>query len=226
MESHRAKGTSYSSLDSLDPLTSSTQTVLTFDLPTLTPQVQGQIYQSVRQIVELSFAPLAHVEMPSLSESVLTITGDTDATRAPSSERLSSGSDDRNGRSWQINPPLSLPRFVSFSSLKWGIVCFRLENLVVLWLYTVNCGKCSSMEVCRSEHTCYTDTNTLLLIDSFSLCNSSVSPADGVCNQQSLLKWNILYFDLLWLESWWILRKSAKKKCLIFQPTIKKTKIA
>ncbi|XP_077056335.1 uncharacterized protein LOC143709654 [Siphateles boraxobius] len=110
MESHRAKGTSYSSLDSLDPLTSSTQTVLTFDLPTLTPQVQGQIYQSVRQIVELSFAPLAHVEMPSLSESVLTITGDTDATRAPSSERLSSGSDDRNGRSWQINPPLSLPR--------------------------------------------------------------------------------------------------------------------
>ncbi|KAL0178983.1 hypothetical protein M9458_024425, partial [Cirrhinus mrigala] len=84
MESHRAKGTSYSSLDSLDPLTSSTQTVLTFDLPTLTPQ-------SARQIVELSFAPLAHVEMPSLSESVLTITGDTDATRAPSSERLSSG---------------------------------------------------------------------------------------------------------------------------------------
>ncbi|KAK2876074.1 hypothetical protein Q8A67_020170 [Cirrhinus molitorella] len=110
MESHRAKGTSYSSLDSLDPLTSSTQTVLTFDLPTLTPQVQGQIYQSARQIVELSFAPLAHIEMPSLSESVLTITGDTDATRAPSSERLSSGSDDRNGQSWQSNPPLSLPR--------------------------------------------------------------------------------------------------------------------
>lgn len=116
MESHRAKGTSYSSLDSLDPLTSSTQTVLTFDLPTLTPQVQGQIYQSVRQIVELSFAPLAHIEMPSLSESVLTITGDTDATRAPSSERLSSGSDDRNGQSWQSNPPLTMPRFVSFSS--------------------------------------------------------------------------------------------------------------
>ncbi|XP_073775022.1 PH and SEC7 domain-containing protein 1 isoform X2 [Danio rerio] len=110
MESHRAKGTSYSSLDSLDPLTSSTQTVLTFDLPTLTPQVQGQIYQSARQIVELSFAPLAHVEMPSLSVSALTITGDTDATRAPSSERLSSGSDDRSGQSWQSNTPLSLPR--------------------------------------------------------------------------------------------------------------------
>lgn len=110
MESHRAKGTSYSSLDSLDPLTSSTQTVLTFDLPTLTPQVQGQIYQSARQIVELSFAPLAHVEMPSLSESAMTITCDTDATRAPSSERLSSGSDDRNGQSWHSNPALSLPR--------------------------------------------------------------------------------------------------------------------
>ncbi|XP_057215075.1 PH and SEC7 domain-containing protein 1 [Triplophysa rosa] len=110
MESHRAKGTSYSSLDSLDPLTSSTQTVLTFDLPTLTPQVQGQIYQSARQIVELSFAPLAHVEMPSLSESAMTITCDTDATRAPSSERLSSGSDDRNRQSWHSNPALSLPR--------------------------------------------------------------------------------------------------------------------
>ncbi|XP_026104976.1 PH and SEC7 domain-containing protein 1-like [Carassius auratus] len=110
MESHRAKGTSYSSLDSLDLLTSSTQTVLTFDLPTLTPQVQGQIYQSARQIVELSFAPLAQIEIPSLSESLLTITGDTDATRAPSSERLSSGSDDRNGQSWQSNPPLPLPR--------------------------------------------------------------------------------------------------------------------
>ncbi|KAA0724895.1 PH and SEC7 domain-containing protein 1 [Triplophysa tibetana] len=105
MESHRAKGTSYSSLDSLDPLTSSTQTILTFDLPTLTPQVQGQIYQSARQIVELSFAPLAHVEIPSLSESAMTITCDTDATRAPSSERLSSGSDDRNS-----NPALTLPR--------------------------------------------------------------------------------------------------------------------
>uniref|UniRef100_A0A671LFU9 Uncharacterized LOC107666723 n=1 Tax=Sinocyclocheilus anshuiensis TaxID=1608454 RepID=A0A671LFU9_9TELE len=106
MESHRAKGTSYSSLDSLDPLTSSTQTVLTFDLPTLTPQVQGQIYQSARQIVALSFAPLAHIEMPSLSESALTITGETDATRKSPrfaadpdldqelSERLGLGSND------------------------------------------------------------------------------------------------------------------------------------
>ncbi|XP_037399995.1 PH and SEC7 domain-containing protein 1 isoform X3 [Pygocentrus nattereri] len=111
MESHRAKGTSYNSLDSLDLLTSSTQTVLTFDLPTLTPQVKGQMYQSARQIVELSFAPLAHVELPSVSESALTITGDSDATRAPSSERLSSGSDDRSGgHSWTSNPVYILPR--------------------------------------------------------------------------------------------------------------------
>ncbi|KAI4892463.1 hypothetical protein NFI96_012572 [Prochilodus magdalenae] len=111
MESHRAKGTSYNSLDSLDLLTSSTQTVLTFDLPTLTPQVKGQMYQSAQQIVELSFAPLAHVEMPSVSESVMTITADSDATRAPSSERLSSGSDDRTrGHSWTSNPVYILPR--------------------------------------------------------------------------------------------------------------------
>ncbi|XP_066520657.1 PH and SEC7 domain-containing protein 1 [Hoplias malabaricus] len=111
MESNRAKGTSYNSLDSLDLLTSSTQTVLTFDLPTLTPQVKGQMYQSARQIVELSFAPLAHVEMPSVSETALTFTGDSDATRAPSSERLSSGSDERNaGHSWTSNPVYILPR--------------------------------------------------------------------------------------------------------------------
>uniref|UniRef100_A0A8B9HVE7 Pleckstrin and Sec7 domain containing a n=1 Tax=Astyanax mexicanus TaxID=7994 RepID=A0A8B9HVE7_ASTMX len=106
MESHRAKGTSYNSLDSLDLLTSSTQTVLTFDLPTLTPQVKGQMYQSARQIVELSFAPLAHVEMPEMTESALTITMDSDATRKSSrlaaeidldqelSERLGLGSSD------------------------------------------------------------------------------------------------------------------------------------
>uniref|UniRef100_A0A087YKX6 Pleckstrin and Sec7 domain containing n=1 Tax=Poecilia formosa TaxID=48698 RepID=A0A087YKX6_POEFO len=41
MESHRAKGTSYNSLDSEELLTSSTQTVLSFDLPTLTPAIHG-----------------------------------------------------------------------------------------------------------------------------------------------------------------------------------------
>lgn len=40
MESHRAKGTSYSSLDSVDLLTSGSISVFTFDLPTLTPEIQ------------------------------------------------------------------------------------------------------------------------------------------------------------------------------------------
>ena len=119
MESHRAKGTSYHSLDSEELLTSSTQTVLTFDLPTLTPAIHGLVCQSARQIVQLSFAPLAHDERPSLSDSIFTVTGDSDATRAPSSERLSSGSEDtpprggecvQLGSSWYSNPSFSLPR--------------------------------------------------------------------------------------------------------------------
>lgn len=119
MESHRAKGTSYNSLDSEELLTSSTQEVLTFDLPTLTPAIHAPVCQSARQIVQLSFAPLAHDERPSLSDSIFTVTGDSDATRAPSSERLSSGSDDtpprgRNcdqlGSSWYSNITFSLPR--------------------------------------------------------------------------------------------------------------------
>uniref|UniRef100_A0A7N8YGH9 PH and SEC7 domain-containing protein 1-like n=1 Tax=Mastacembelus armatus TaxID=205130 RepID=A0A7N8YGH9_9TELE len=73
MESHRAKGTSYNSLDSEELLTSSTQTVLTFDLPTLTPAIHGPVCQSARQIVQLSFAPLAHDERPSLSDSIFTV---------------------------------------------------------------------------------------------------------------------------------------------------------
>lgn len=40
MESHRAKGTSYSSLDSVELLTSGSTSVFTFDLPTLTPEIQ------------------------------------------------------------------------------------------------------------------------------------------------------------------------------------------
>ncbi|KAM4599458.1 PH and SEC7 domain-containing protein 1 [Fundulus diaphanus] len=59
MESHRAKGTSYSSLDSVDLLTSGSTSVFTFDLPTLTPEIQSQICESAKQILELSFAPLA-----------------------------------------------------------------------------------------------------------------------------------------------------------------------
>ncbi|XP_056286537.1 PH and SEC7 domain-containing protein 1-like [Pseudoliparis swirei] len=118
MESHRAKGTSYNSLDSEELLTSSTQTVLTFDLPTLTPAIHGPVCQSARQIVQLSFAPLAHDERPSISDSIFTMTDASDATRAPSSERLSSGSENtpprgrgcsQLGSSWYSSPSFSLP---------------------------------------------------------------------------------------------------------------------
>ncbi|CAK6969795.1 uncharacterized protein psda isoform X1, partial [Scomber scombrus] len=65
MESHRAKGTSYSSLDSVDLLTSGSTSVFTFDLPTLTPEIQSQICESAKQILDLSFAPLARPPPPS-----------------------------------------------------------------------------------------------------------------------------------------------------------------
>ncbi|XP_068590549.1 PH and SEC7 domain-containing protein 1 isoform X1 [Cebidichthys violaceus] len=68
MESHRAKGTSYSSLDSVDLLTSGSTSVFTFDLPTLTPEIQSQICESAKQILELSFAPLARPDPSALSE--------------------------------------------------------------------------------------------------------------------------------------------------------------
>ncbi|XP_020565030.1 PH and SEC7 domain-containing protein 1 isoform X2 [Oryzias latipes] len=68
MESHRAKGTSYSSLDSVDLLTSGSTSVFTFDLPTLTPEIQSQICESAKQISELSFAPLAHSDASTPSE--------------------------------------------------------------------------------------------------------------------------------------------------------------
>uniref|UniRef100_A0A1A8QGY7 Pleckstrin and Sec7 domain containing n=1 Tax=Nothobranchius rachovii TaxID=451742 RepID=A0A1A8QGY7_9TELE len=68
MESHRAKGTSYSSLDSVDLLTCGSTSVFTFDLPTLTPEIQSQICESAKQIIELSFAPLARSDTSSRSE--------------------------------------------------------------------------------------------------------------------------------------------------------------
>ncbi|KAM6956231.1 uncharacterized protein FYW47_012173 [Aplochiton taeniatus] len=68
VESHRAKGTSYSSLDSVDLLVSGSAPVFTFDLPTLTPEIQREISESARQIAELSFAPLAKAESPGLSD--------------------------------------------------------------------------------------------------------------------------------------------------------------
>uniref|UniRef100_A0A3Q3JDM7 SEC7 domain-containing protein n=2 Tax=Monopterus albus TaxID=43700 RepID=A0A3Q3JDM7_MONAL len=68
MESHRAKGTSYSSLDSIDLLTSGSTSVFTFDLPTLTPEIQSQICESAKHIMELSFAPLSHLHLSASSE--------------------------------------------------------------------------------------------------------------------------------------------------------------
>ncbi|KAJ0005306.1 hypothetical protein NQD34_011520 [Periophthalmus magnuspinnatus] len=67
MESHRAKGTSYSSLDSVDVLTPGSTSVFTFDLPTLTPEIQTQISDTARQLMDLSFAPLSRSLLPGAS---------------------------------------------------------------------------------------------------------------------------------------------------------------
>ncbi|XP_063047334.1 uncharacterized protein psda [Engraulis encrasicolus] len=102
MESHRAKGTSYSSLDSVD-MTSSGPPVFTFDLPTLTPEIQSQICASARQLSELGFAPLVQAEGLSLSlslgRSLADRTGGSDPTLAPfkeggAGEELDGASDD------------------------------------------------------------------------------------------------------------------------------------
>ncbi|KAL9847317.1 PH and SEC7 domain-containing protein 1 [Geothlypis trichas] len=80
MESHRAKGTSYTSLDSIDILSSPARThgtFFTFDLPTLTPEIQGKIRDSAK-VIEESFAPLAHIEPDS---------GTSSGTDAPWTER-------------------------------------------------------------------------------------------------------------------------------------------
>ncbi|XP_032922399.1 PH and SEC7 domain-containing protein 1 [Catharus ustulatus] len=80
MESHRAKGTSYTSLDSIDILSSPAHThgtFFTFDLPTLTPEIQGKIRDSAK-VIEENFAPLAHLEPDS---------GTSSATDAPWTER-------------------------------------------------------------------------------------------------------------------------------------------
>ncbi|XP_056350785.1 PH and SEC7 domain-containing protein 1 isoform X1 [Oenanthe melanoleuca] len=80
MESHRAKGTSYTSLDSIDILSSPARThgnFFTFDLPALTPEIQGKIRDSAK-VIEENFAPLAHLEPDS---------GTSSATDAPWTER-------------------------------------------------------------------------------------------------------------------------------------------
>lgn len=115
MESHRAKGTSYSSLDSVDLLTSGSTSVFTFDLPTLTPEiqvwavwwvllmspewlqdvkltclcVQSQICESAKQIMELSFAPLARPDPSAPSE-----TSRSEITLSASGTGLRGGSKD------------------------------------------------------------------------------------------------------------------------------------
>ncbi|XP_078499174.1 PH and SEC7 domain-containing protein 1 isoform X1 [Lissotriton helveticus] len=64
MESHRAKGTSYTSLDSIDALSSpglNQNSFFSFDLPTLTPEIQDEIRHNVR-LIEENFAPLAHLD--------------------------------------------------------------------------------------------------------------------------------------------------------------------
>uniref|UniRef100_A0A7N6BHI5 Pleckstrin and Sec7 domain containing a n=1 Tax=Anabas testudineus TaxID=64144 RepID=A0A7N6BHI5_ANATE len=89
MESHRAKGTSYSSLDSVDLLTSGSTSVFTFDLPTLTPEIQSQICESAKKIMELSFAPLARPDPSTQSE-----TSRSEITLSASGTGLRGGSKD------------------------------------------------------------------------------------------------------------------------------------
>nr|XP_008112431.1 PREDICTED: PH and SEC7 domain-containing protein 1 isoform X1 [Anolis carolinensis]XP_008112432.1 PREDICTED: PH and SEC7 domain-containing protein 1 isoform X1 [Anolis carolinensis]XP_008112433.1 PREDICTED: PH and SEC7 domain-containing protein 1 isoform X1 [Anolis carolinensis] len=96
MESHRAKGTSYTSLDSIDILSSPAHThsgtYFTFDLPTLTPEIQEQIRDSAK-LIEQNFAPLAPVEPDS---------GTSSATDAPWTEREE---EPRGGRKGVLQSP-------------------------------------------------------------------------------------------------------------------------
>uniref|UniRef100_A0A4W3GK74 Pleckstrin and Sec7 domain containing a n=1 Tax=Callorhinchus milii TaxID=7868 RepID=A0A4W3GK74_CALMI len=71
LESHRAKGTSYTSLDSVDVLSSPArnhENYFTFDLPTLTPAIQEQIKESAR-LIEQNFLPCAHAHDESCATS-------------------------------------------------------------------------------------------------------------------------------------------------------------
>lgn len=96
MESHRAKGTSYTSLDSIDilssPIHTHSGTFFTFDLPTLTPEIQEQIRDSAK-LIEQNFAPLALLEPDS---------GTSSATDAPWTEREE---DTRRGRKSGLQSP-------------------------------------------------------------------------------------------------------------------------
>ncbi|CAL8367767.1 unnamed protein product [Gadus morhua 'NCC'] len=69
VESHRAKGTSFSSLDSWDLLLSPAHT-FSFDLSTLTPYIQAQGREGPRQKMDLSFAPLVEPVVSGLDETL------------------------------------------------------------------------------------------------------------------------------------------------------------
>lgn len=107
MESHRAKGTSYSSLDSED-MASSGPTIFTFDLPTLTPEIQSQICESAKQIIDLSFAPLKQPEpfsllTPSTSEA---LTG-ADQSISEEESELTNGAPSENHISSESNKAMT-----------------------------------------------------------------------------------------------------------------------
>ncbi|XP_061693504.1 uncharacterized protein psda isoform X3 [Syngnathoides biaculeatus] len=57
MEGDGTRGSSCGSLDSVDLLTSGSAPVFTFDLPTLSPEIQSQICESAKNIIRLSLAP-------------------------------------------------------------------------------------------------------------------------------------------------------------------------
>lgn len=104
MESHRAKGTSYSSLDSVD-MASTGPSIFSFDLPTLTPEIQSQICERAKQIIDLSFAPLRQPETPSfLTPSTSDALAGADQSMSEEESHISSESNiammQRSVRNW------------------------------------------------------------------------------------------------------------------------------
>lgn len=106
MESHRAKGTSYTSLDSMDVLTSGSTSVFTFDLPTLIPEIQCQISETAKQLIDLSFAPLSrpHPFSPaetSCSEMALSASGEDSCRRSKNCTTVRVQSMTEKGSIWK-----------------------------------------------------------------------------------------------------------------------------
>ncbi|NWI14866.1 PSD1 protein, partial [Crypturellus soui] len=135
MESHRAKGTSCTSLDSIDILSSPARThgtVFTFDLPTLTPEVQGQIRDSAK-LIEENFAPLARLEPDS---------GTSSATEAPWTEREERG---RRGKGVRHSPCRSEDSFSTPLASNMS-VCFHCSNPPLSQLVSDSDSEMDSME--------------------------------------------------------------------------------